>query len=105
MSLNNYHPEEAGQLARTGNPGAVSTGLRLSCEDDERNSSVTSGGGSLSSLTTAMPFADDLIAQLDKENKEMGYYLKLQVNIRCCFIYHLYLGCDVFVGLWMWHQR
>jgi E3 ubiquitin-protein ligase BOI and related proteins len=81
MSLNNCHPEEAGQLVRMGNPGAVSTGLRLSYEDDERNSSITSRGASLSSLPTTMSFADDLMAQMDKENKEMGHYLKLQVNI------------------------
>ncbi|GJN18907.1 hypothetical protein PR202_gb06119 [Eleusine coracana subsp. coracana] len=80
MSINNYNQEKAGRLAHVGNPSAVSTGLRLSYEDDERNSSITSGSGSMSSLPTTMSFADDLMAQMDKENQEIGYYLRLQAE-------------------------
>ncbi|TVU33540.1 hypothetical protein EJB05_25364 [Eragrostis curvula] len=80
MSLNNYNQEEAGRLARVGNPSGVSTGLRLSYEDDERNSSITSGSGSMSSLPATMSFADDLMAEMDKENKEISYYLRLQAE-------------------------
>ena len=75
MSLNNYHQQDADQLAHFGNPSAVSTGLRLSYEDDEHNSSITSGSGSMSSTS----LVDDLIAEIDKENKEISYYLKFQV--------------------------
>ncbi|GJM90113.1 hypothetical protein PR202_ga06362 [Eleusine coracana subsp. coracana] len=80
MSINNYNQEKTGRLAHDGNPSAVSTGLRLSYEDDERNSSITSGSGSMSSLPTTMSFADDLMAQMDKENQEIGYYLRLQAE-------------------------
>jgi E3 ubiquitin-protein ligase BOI-like protein len=79
MSLNNYHQQDADQLARVGNPSAVSTGLRLSYEDDEHNSSITSGSGSMSSLPTTMSLVDDLMAEIDNENKEISYYLRLQV--------------------------
>ena len=79
MSLNNYHQQDADQLAHFGNPSAVSTGLRLSYEDDEHNSSITSGRGSMSSLPTTTSLVDDLMAEIDKENKEISYYLKFQV--------------------------
>ncbi|XP_062218096.1 BOI-related E3 ubiquitin-protein ligase 1-like [Phragmites australis] len=80
MSLNNYHQQDADRLARLGNPSAVSTGLRLSYEDDEHNSSITSGSGSMSLLPTTMSFVDDLMAEMDKENKEISYYLRLQAE-------------------------
>lgn len=80
MSLNNYHQQDADQLAHVGNPSAVSTGLRLSYEDDEHNSSITSGSGSMSSLPTTLPLLDDLMAEIDKENEEISYYLRLQVK-------------------------
>lgn len=86
MSLNDYHQQNADRLARVGNPSAVSTGLRLSYEDDEHNSSITSGSGSMTSLPTTMSSVDDLMAELDKENREISYYLKLQVNIQRRFI-------------------
>ncbi|XP_062224173.1 BOI-related E3 ubiquitin-protein ligase 1-like [Phragmites australis] len=80
MSLNNYHQEKADRLAQVGNPSAVSTGLRLSYEDDERNSSITSGSGSISSLPTTLSFVDDLKSEMDKENKEISYYLRHQAE-------------------------
>ncbi|OEL20844.1 hypothetical protein BAE44_0018140 [Dichanthelium oligosanthes] len=80
MSLDNYHQQDANRLARVGNPSGVSTGLRLSYEDDEHNSSITSGSGSMSSLPTTMPLVDDLMAEIDKENKEISYYLRLQAE-------------------------
>ncbi|KAF8677133.1 hypothetical protein HU200_046600 [Digitaria exilis] len=80
MSLNSYQQNDAGQLVHVGNPSAVSTGLRLSYEDDERNSSITSGSGSMSSLPATAPLVDDLMAEIDKENKEISYYLRLQAE-------------------------
>ena len=87
MSLNDYHQQNADRLARVGNPSAVSTGLRLSYEDDEHNSSITSASGSMTSLPTTMSSVDDLMAELDKENREISYYLRLQVNIQRSFIH------------------
>uniref|UniRef100_A0A0A9DUK2 RING-type domain-containing protein n=1 Tax=Arundo donax TaxID=35708 RepID=A0A0A9DUK2_ARUDO len=80
MSLNNYHQQDAERLARLGNPSAVSTGLKLSYKDDEHNSSITSGSGSMSSLPTNMSFVDDLMAEMEKENKEISYCLRLQAE-------------------------
>ncbi|KAG0531552.1 hypothetical protein BDA96_04G032300 [Sorghum bicolor] len=80
MSLNDYHQQNADRLARVGNPSAVSTGLRLSYEDDEHNSSITSGSASMTSLPTTMSSVDDLMAELDKENREISYYLRLQAE-------------------------
>ncbi|KAL6629216.1 hypothetical protein ACP70R_028981 [Stipagrostis hirtigluma subsp. patula] len=80
MSLNNYHQEDADRFAPVGHPSTVSTGLKLSYEDDERNSSITSGSGSMSSLPTTTSFADDFMAEMDKENKEISYYLRLQAE-------------------------
>lgn len=79
MSLNSFNQNDAGQLVHVGNPSAVSTGLRLSYEDDERNSSITSASGSMSSLPATGTLVDDLMAEIDKENKEISYYLRLQV--------------------------
>lgn len=87
ISLNNFHLEDADRLACVGNPNAVSTGLRLSNEDDEWNSSITSGSGSMSSLPTMMSFVDELMAEMDKENKEVDCYFQTQVNIPCQFIH------------------
>jgi E3 ubiquitin-protein ligase BOI and related proteins len=83
VPLSDYHQQSAGRLARVGNPGAVSTGLRLSYEDDERNSSITSGSGSMASLPATMSCVDGFMAELDKESKEINFYLRLQVNIQC----------------------
>ncbi|KAJ1277720.1 hypothetical protein BS78_04G025400 [Paspalum vaginatum] len=80
MSLSNYLQQGADRLARVGNPSAVSTGLRLSYEDEEHNSSITSGSGSMSSLPATMSLVDDVMAELDKENKEISYYLRLQAE-------------------------
>ncbi|KAL6888557.1 hypothetical protein ACP4OV_009583 [Aristida adscensionis] len=80
MSLNNYHQEDADQLAFIGHPSTVSTGLKLSYEDDEHNSSITSGSGSMSSLPTSTSFVDDFMAEVEKENKEISHYLSLQAE-------------------------
>lgn len=98
MSLNDYHQQNADRLVRVGNPSAVSTGLRLSYEDDEHNSSITSGSGSMTSLPTTMSSVDDLMAELDKENKEISYYLRVQVNIQCSFIHRSNPGYSVLYG-------
>lgn len=83
VPLSDYHQQSAGRLARVGNPGAVSTGLRLSYEDDERNSSITSGSGSMASLPATMSCVDGFMAELDKESKEINFYLRLQADQIC----------------------
>ncbi|XP_047076273.1 E3 ubiquitin-protein ligase BOI-like [Lolium rigidum] len=75
MSLNNY----ADGLACTGNSSVVSTGLKLSYEDNERNSCITSGSGSMS-LTSTTPFVNDIMKEMEKGNKEIDHYFKIQME-------------------------
>lgn len=78
MSLNYFPVENLDRLARIGNPSAVSTGLRLSYENNE-HTSITSGSGNMSSLPIMASFVDEVMAELDKENKEFNCYFGLQV--------------------------
>ncbi|CAM0947248.1 unnamed protein product [Alopecurus aequalis] len=75
MSLNNH----ADGLPCNGNSSAVSTGLKLSNEDNERNSSTTSGSGSMS-LPTTTPFVGDIMAEMEKGNKEIDNYFRVEVE-------------------------
>ncbi|XP_015689490.1 BOI-related E3 ubiquitin-protein ligase 1-like [Oryza brachyantha] len=79
MSLNNFPVENAGRFARIGNPSAVSTGLRLSSDNNE-HTSITSGNGSMPSIPVMASFVDEVMTELDKENKEFNYYFELQVQ-------------------------
>lgn len=84
MSLNYFPVENLDRLARIGNPSAVSTGLRLSYENNE-HTSITSGSGNMSSLPIMASFVDEVMAELDKENKEFNCYFGLQVEqlVKC----------------------
>lgn len=59
----------------------VSTGLRLSYDDDERNSSVTSGSGS---MTAAPPIfqslGDNIRMDLDRQKDELDQFIKIQAD-------------------------
>ncbi|KAF0930512.1 hypothetical protein E2562_033253 [Oryza meyeriana var. granulata] len=85
MSLNNFPVENVDRFARISNPNAVSTGLRLSYDNNEHTSSVTSDSGSMSLLPTMASFVDEVMTELDKENKEFNYYFGLQVEqlVKC----------------------
>lgn len=81
ISLNsNICQEEADRSASIPKPNPVSTGLRLSYDDDERNSSVTSASGS---MTAAPPIilslGDNIRAELDRQKEEFNQYIKIQV--------------------------
>lgn len=80
ISLNsNICQDEADRSASILNPNPVSTGLRLSYDDDERNSSVTSASGS---MTAAPPIilslADNVRTELDRQKEEFDQYIKVQ---------------------------
>jgi E3 ubiquitin-protein ligase BOI-like protein len=80
ISLNyNLCHDEADRSASIPNLNPVSTGLRLSYDDDERNSSVTSASGS---MTTAPPIilslGDNIRAELDRQKEELDQYMKIQ---------------------------
>ncbi|GKV14527.1 hypothetical protein SLEP1_g25390 [Rubroshorea leprosula] len=78
ISLNyNICQEEADHSAR--NPNPVSTGLRLSYDDDERNSSVTSASGSMTAVPSFMfSLGDNVRNELDHQKEEFDQYIKLQ---------------------------
>lgn len=61
------------------NPNPVSTGLRLSYDDDEPNSSVTSASGSIPSLPMAMFLVDNLKNEIERQREEFNQCLRVQV--------------------------
>ena len=91
MSLNNNadglssKQNNADGLPCTGNSSVVSTGLKLSYEDNERNSSTTSGSGSMS-LPTTTPVVSDIIAEMEKRNEAIDKYFRVQVLTLSCII-------------------
>ncbi|KAK8659569.1 hypothetical protein V6N13_029769 [Hibiscus sabdariffa] len=80
ISLNyNVCKEEADCSASIPNPIAVSTGLRLSYDDDERNSTVTSGSGSLmQGPSMILSLGDNVRSELDRQKEEFDQYIKVQ---------------------------
>ncbi|CAN0923975.1 Probable BOI-related E3 ubiquitin-protein ligase 3 [Linum grandiflorum] len=64
---------------RAPNPNAVSTGLRLSYDDDERNSSLTSACGSMTATPSViLSLGDNIRTELDRQKEEFDQYIKLQ---------------------------
>ncbi|EOY00523.1 hypothetical protein QUC31_014240 [Theobroma cacao] len=80
ISLNyNVCQEEADRSASNPNPNAVSTGLRLSYDDDERNSSVTSASGSMTQgPSMILSLGDNVRSELDRQKEEFDQYIKIQ---------------------------
>lgn len=79
ISLNqNYYNEESDRP----NAHPVSTGLKLSYDDEERNSSITSASGSMTAAPSIMSsFGDSVSTELDRQNEELERYIMLQVLI------------------------
>ena len=62
-------------------PNPVSTGLRLSYDDDEHNSSVTSASGSMTAAPLVfLSLGDSIKTELDRQNEEIDQYIKVQVS-------------------------
>ncbi|XP_022776121.1 BOI-related E3 ubiquitin-protein ligase 1-like [Durio zibethinus] len=80
ISLNcNICKEEADRSASIPNPNAVSTGLRLSYDDDERNSSVTSASGSMTQgPSMILSLSDSVRSELDRQKEEFDQFIKIQ---------------------------
>lgn len=80
FSLNqNTGNDEADQVASIPIQNPVSTGLRLSYDDDERNSSLTSGSGSMAaSPPIILSLADNLRNELERQEEEFNHYIKIQ---------------------------
>ncbi|KAG9449870.1 hypothetical protein H6P81_009835 [Aristolochia fimbriata] len=77
ISLHNFSQDEADQSPAIP-PTAVSTGLRLSYDDDERNSSVTSASGSMSSLPVIQSLGDSIRTEIDRQKEEFDHYLRVE---------------------------
>lgn len=83
ISLNyNVCQDEVDRSASIPNPNPVSTGLRLSYDDDERNSSVTSASGSMTAAPSIIySLGDNVRTELDRQKEEFDQYMKIQVII------------------------
>lgn len=96
MLLNDYLRQyKVGQPAGSIlNPNHVSTGLRLSYEDEEHNnSSVTSASENLKAVPPVIAFAgNNLKIEIAHQNEEFEQFLKLQViTFSSLNLDHLYL--------------
>ncbi|KAJ0037434.1 hypothetical protein Pint_22941 [Pistacia integerrima] len=80
ISLNsNICQDEADRSASIPKPNPVSTGLRLSYDDDERNSSVTSASGSLNAAPPIiLSLGTNVRTELDRQKEEFDQYIKIQ---------------------------
>ncbi|KAJ6794102.1 putative BOI-related E3 ubiquitin-protein ligase 3 isoform X1 [Iris pallida] len=78
ISLSNFYQDEADRSASIPNPNAVSTGLRLSYDDDEHNSSVTTASGNMPSLPIIMSLGDNLRTEIERQKEEFDQYIRVQ---------------------------
>lgn len=68
------------RLANVPVQNPVSTGLKLSYDDDEPNSSVSSASGSMNaSASIIMSLGDNIKTEMERQKKEFDQYLKTQV--------------------------
>lgn len=81
FSLNNKtFNDETERKASTLNLNPVSTGLRLSYDDEERNSSITSASGSLTAASSVFPsLSNDIRRELDQQKEELNHFIRTQV--------------------------
>ncbi|GMP33758.1 hypothetical protein CsSME_00006938 [Camellia sinensis var. sinensis] len=76
---NNFCQDEAGHASRILNQNPVSTGLKLSYEEDERNSSITSASeGMKAALPGSFSLSNSLKIEIDRQEKEFDHYIRLQ---------------------------
>ncbi|XP_078429189.1 putative BOI-related E3 ubiquitin-protein ligase 3 isoform X2 [Wolffia australiana] len=76
----NTSREEANKPLSVARPSSnpVSTGLRLSYDDDERNSSVTSASCGVTSLPVFHSLDRNLMKELEHQKEELDRYLRVQ---------------------------
>ncbi|KAK4776371.1 hypothetical protein SAY86_005059 [Trapa natans] len=72
----------AGHSGSIFNPQTVSTGLKLAYEEDERNSSISSvSGGMTTPLPAILSLNSNLKNEAYKQNEEFDQYIKLQTDV------------------------
>lgn len=65
------------------NQNPVSTGLRLSYDDEERNSSVTSASGNMTAASSIIwSVGGNIRTELDQQKEEFDQYFKTQVLMK-----------------------
>ncbi|KAL3374591.1 hypothetical protein AABB24_006194 [Solanum stoloniferum] len=76
---NNFGQNEVDQAGSILNPITVSTGLRLSYEEKERNSSVTSAPENMkAALPARLPIDSGFKYEIDRQREEFDHYMKVQ---------------------------
>ncbi|KAL2547013.1 SBP (S-ribonuclease binding protein) family protein [Forsythia ovata] len=76
---NNICHDEADRLRSILNQNPVSTGLRLSYDDYDHNSTITSGSGSMmASSSIISSLSNDVKTEFDRQNEELENYIRIQ---------------------------
>ncbi|KAI3698487.1 hypothetical protein L2E82_42064 [Cichorium intybus] len=80
ISLNhNFYNDDIDRPSSIPNPHHVSTGLKLSYDDEERNSSITSASQSMTLAPSIMSsFGDSITTELDRHKEEFERYIMIQ---------------------------
>ncbi|XP_030494202.2 E3 ubiquitin-protein ligase BOI isoform X2 [Cannabis sativa] len=80
ISINNYFcQDKAGHSGSILNPNPVSTGLKLSYEEEEHNSSVTSASENLKAVLPVISSVNDnLKVEIDRQKEEFDQFIKAQ---------------------------
>lgn len=102
ISLNyNACPDDADRSANIRNPNAVSTGLRLSYDDDEHNSSVTTASGSITAAPSIIfSLGDNIRTEIDRQKEEFDQYIKIQVLLNSSEFLGLIPRLDLYESTW-----
>ncbi|KAJ6888693.1 BOI-related E3 ubiquitin-protein ligase 2 isoform X3 [Populus alba x Populus x berolinensis] len=78
-SSNNFSQYDACKSGIILNPNHVSIGLKLSCEEDEHNSSVTcTSESNTATLPVTLSLGDDLKAEINLQKGDLDHYIRLQ---------------------------
>ncbi|KAJ6882246.1 hypothetical protein NC651_028760 [Populus alba x Populus x berolinensis] len=81
-SSNNFSQYDACKSGVILNPNHVSIGLKLSCEEDEHNSSVTcTSESNTATLPVTLSLGDDLKAEINLQKGDLDHYIRLQPNL------------------------
>lgn len=95
-SSNNLSQYDACRSGIILNPNHVSIGLKLSCEEDEHNSSITcTSESNAATLPALFSLGDDLKEEINLQKGDLDHYIRLQViissqNIDACYHTHTY---------------
>ncbi|KAF9606292.1 hypothetical protein IFM89_024960 [Coptis chinensis] len=82
ISLNNsLYQDDAHCLIDNLNPNPISTGRRLSYDDEEHNSYVTEAStGMIEAFPIILPVNNNLGFEIDRQHEELDHYIRLQEN-------------------------